>query len=563
MLSYFNLIFGRKQKSVIYWKTVLKDSVSKRFSGVWTPQESSPEHDSRHGVYLLALFYRLQELVGVRLSNLIAQKFSVDELGHLTLNDVLQTEHLLELYPKIKYIHRISFEEGTAIAKQAQQEAEDCEDFGDKLFEEAEKKYKESVLTKPNDYRALHNWGLSIQARAFTKSGDEADQLYKLASQKYQEALETNKGDYQALLLWGNLLLEQSSKKLEPEARNLLHVCLQKYEQSYALHQKNFQLLYNWGNALLYLSNFERNREHFLSLSCAKFEEALQHRKGDYKSTKNLGVALSKLARLKSGTEAESLFEAAQQRFRECLASKPADYEIFFNWGNMMFRQAKLKQSQKDANSLLECYQLLQQSGEKYLSALNVQPMYVEAVYNWGKVLEHQQKVKRQLEKPDSSGLMFSVSMFAQNYVIILRTAAKNAKLTITPLVEVGACGGEEVRTKVIQALQEIATISDLPMTMQQDAKKALARLEALSYQTADRSYQGLPAQQVANLLVRQADESFQANTIVEKHERGKFDGSSMVEISSLPSDKPGTLERPRTFSKHEDRIYPNGYLDG
>lgn len=50
-------------------------------------------------------------------------------------------------------MHRIAFEEGTALSKQAMKEAKECKDFSEKLFEEAEKKYKESVERKPDDYR--------------------------------------------------------------------------------------------------------------------------------------------------------------------------------------------------------------------------------------------------------------------------------------------------------------------------------------------------------------------------------------------------------------------------
>ena len=155
VLSYINLIFGRKSKSANYWLTVVKDSIKKRFPEVLSEEESAATFDLRNRVYIRALYSRLQDLLGFRLRSTIAEtQMEIDsESKALTLTTPLSMGDLLELYPTVKYLHRIHFEEGTALSKQATEEAKENVDFSEKLFEEAEKRYKESIKTKSDDYR--------------------------------------------------------------------------------------------------------------------------------------------------------------------------------------------------------------------------------------------------------------------------------------------------------------------------------------------------------------------------------------------------------------------------
>lgn len=60
------------------------------------------------------------------------------------------------MYPILKHVHRIFFEEGTALSRMAVTKS------SDQLFDLAVFKYKESLQRHPNDYRSLSNWGLSL-----------------------------------------------------------------------------------------------------------------------------------------------------------------------------------------------------------------------------------------------------------------------------------------------------------------------------------------------------------------------------------------------------------------
>ena len=97
-------------------------------------------------------------------------------------------------------VHRIHFEEATAIATQASKTG------AAELLRIADEKYNASVQQKPDDYRSLHNWGLSLMLQALSKEnkGEESEALFKLAASKFHAALAMDARDYRALFLWAS-----------------------------------------------------------------------------------------------------------------------------------------------------------------------------------------------------------------------------------------------------------------------------------------------------------------------------------------------------------------------
>merc|ERR1712137_449322 len=85
-----------------------------------------------------------------------------------------------------------------------------AEDGAEELFALADERFQASLERKPDDYRALHNWALSLLHRANRKQGEEANKLYNLAYQKLSASLILNKDDAMAYLIWGNILSEQA-----------------------------------------------------------------------------------------------------------------------------------------------------------------------------------------------------------------------------------------------------------------------------------------------------------------------------------------------------------------
>lgn len=73
--------------------------------------------DLRKHVTRYSLFLRLCDLCGLRFSFAKNTEEYIIEL--LNLEKPFQLENLFQLEPKVKHIHRISFEEGTALCKYA------------------------------------------------------------------------------------------------------------------------------------------------------------------------------------------------------------------------------------------------------------------------------------------------------------------------------------------------------------------------------------------------------------------------------------------------------------
>lgn len=83
-------------------------------------------------------------------------------------------------------------------------------------------------------------------------------------------------------------------------------------------------------------------------------------------------------------------FSLTGQKFQQCLQIKEHDRGVYFNWGNALYRRARMHQSE---GLIKSCYNLLSIASEKYLSALNLKLNDRDALYNWGKVLECQAKL--------------------------------------------------------------------------------------------------------------------------------------------------------------------------
>jgi hypothetical protein len=67
VLSYYNLLFGTRHKSEEYWRTFIKDTVSRRYNECLSEDELDSNLDLRQNVYNVALLKRLQTLMGVSL----------------------------------------------------------------------------------------------------------------------------------------------------------------------------------------------------------------------------------------------------------------------------------------------------------------------------------------------------------------------------------------------------------------------------------------------------------------------------------------------------------------
>jgi hypothetical protein len=203
-LNYFNLLFGASQQSKEYLDGPFTTALKNKF----TIEEGHVIQDFnwKSLVNHELLFYRLQQLTGVQLHVTKAED-AESHIKHVTADDGESGKHDMkrvlqhiseeenpfsecsvgQIVPSVKHIHRISFEEGTALSKLALTKTGD---IAFKLFQLAGDKYKHCLSIKPNDHRALFNWGLSLAKQAallvLQPNLPLADTYYQLAADKYE-----------------------------------------------------------------------------------------------------------------------------------------------------------------------------------------------------------------------------------------------------------------------------------------------------------------------------------------------------------------------------------------
>jgi len=138
--------------------------------------------------------------------------------------------------------------QGNALSEKAKtKSAEEA----DKLFVEAEDKYRSALGIKPAMVEALNNWGNAIADRARLQKGQDVDGLFAEAAEKYKAALAIKPDMAEALFNWGNMLLDCGGTKTGEEADRLFSDAAEKYQAALALRPEMHEAFFKWGNVLL------------------------------------------------------------------------------------------------------------------------------------------------------------------------------------------------------------------------------------------------------------------------------------------------------------------------
>ena len=101
----------------------------------------------------------------------------------------------------------------------------------------------------------------------------------------------------------------------------------------------------------------------------------------------NWGCSFSEIAKTKSGSEAESLYNQAFEKYNKAIEIKSDYHQAYSNWGTDIGNLAKTK-------SGLEAESLYSQAFEKYNKAIEIKPDYHQAYNNWGASLSDLAKTK-------------------------------------------------------------------------------------------------------------------------------------------------------------------------
>jgi tetratricopeptide (TPR) repeat protein len=411
-----NTVFGRSPQSRDYWTlwVRIKGSMMKRFEMALSDDECEDDVDLRPLLDMGALLARLKVLLSLDVER--SDDDGDDEAPFARAH--------VSLSARTRTIHRVSFDEATALSDQAVMLAQRGGQSVDRLFMRAAKKYRATMESKPDAYRVLHNWGLSLSFQAQSCQDEQpkrAVDLYKLAGEKYAKALTINSGDARALRLWGDALCDRASLAARMARNSSVaaaaaaseeagDVLLARACEKYALAVKltppgGASLHFNWGNALLDMAmraTAASDNERAAALygdAIERYRTAHRIKPLAHKALRNWGVALSKLARVPAGAADEErvdeLFEEAEERLAHCIELHSADHVAFFNWGNVLYRRATRAGRHRD---FVGAHALLSDAAAKYAAALDIaDPAWsrnYDPLYNWGKVVECQAAIE-------------------------------------------------------------------------------------------------------------------------------------------------------------------------
>lgn len=198
--DFFALLAGSDEDSLIYWEETMADEVLERFP--LPPQTTKgpfPEGFKLHSTLPVSLLlFRTSQLLGLEFDLSVLYSSSghedapdtFDEKVFKGLTSLCERRSWAKhgqvifraIHPRTKYLHRVSFEEGTALCRVAltKKGAE-----AKKLFRSANDKFHECLTTKPNDYRALYNWAFALSQQAAAADPEEARSLWKEMSEKF------------------------------------------------------------------------------------------------------------------------------------------------------------------------------------------------------------------------------------------------------------------------------------------------------------------------------------------------------------------------------------------
>eukprot|EP01122_Echinamoeba_exundans_P014473 TRINITY_DN6570_c0_g2_i2.p1 TRINITY_DN6570_c0_g2~~TRINITY_DN6570_c0_g2_i2.p1 ORF type:complete len:1309 (+),score=180.83 TRINITY_DN6570_c0_g2_i2:8156-12082(+) len=406
--EFFGLLADCDDESRAYWLETIAEEVLLRFS---IPQGAkSPFSDVVNVSSLIPvplLLFRTSQLVGVEFDTHYMKRVLVDAGLGLGVESEASTEEqvykLLEalvahkllkssskhivcsIKPRTKYLHRVSFEEGTALCRVAlaRQGPE-----AKRLFKQANDRFAECLTTKPNDYRALYNWAFALCQQASAASSDEARILWKEMADKFSRALILQPKDWRALAKWGTALQMQSRTLDGAAAIPILEESSSKLNQAVSLISfPHFKTLFNAGNADL---NLARALDHATSSEHTQVERALtrslQHLNkailldpSSVDALRNGAVAAAMLARLSSEhVKKEALYDKAFTLYQRALELNPKNPEVLYSFGNACFRRATSQRERGDdrASSTLLHACLM------YAAALECVPSFKDSFVN-------------------------------------------------------------------------------------------------------------------------------------------------------------------------------------
>lgn len=152
----------------------------------------------------------------------------------------------------------------------------------------------------------------------------------------------------------------------------------EEYKAATELNPEYSEAYNNWGIALVKLAKTKSGSEAE-ELYKEAFEEynlATTYKQDDHQVYYNWGVALMKLATIKSGNEAEELYEEAFEKYKLATTYKQDDHNTYDAWGVALVELAKTKSGSEAKELLNEAIKKFQQAVEYGGDAYNLACLY-------------------------------------------------------------------------------------------------------------------------------------------------------------------------------------------
>jgi tetratricopeptide (TPR) repeat protein len=147
-----------------------------------------------------------------------------------------------------------------------------------------------------------------------------------------------------------------------------------------------------------------------------KYRAAIAIKPDDHETLTNWGVALSRQAKLSSDETACILFSDACGKFRTALAVKPDSHEPLNNWGNALAALAELKPRDTSDSVFAD-------AGRKFQAAIAIKPNNHQAFTNWGNSLASQ----AQLKTGDDADALFAAAYEKYRAALAIKPDAHKA----------------------------------------------------------------------------------------------------------------------------------------
>ena len=194
---------------------------------------------------------------------------------------------------------------------------------------------------------------------------------------------------------------ERQQLLLEREANSHIYIGLKhhlvgeyidaskEYKVATELKPKSHEAYNNWGNALSDLAWIKSGieAEELYNESLEKYQQAIQIKPNLHEAYYNWGSTLIRLAQIKSNIESEGLYNTAFEKYQQTTEINPNYYEAYNNWGVALNDLARTK-------SGIAAEILYNESLKKYQQAIQIKPDLHEAYYNWGNALSELARTK-------------------------------------------------------------------------------------------------------------------------------------------------------------------------